>query len=141
MHGRKHTLLAGCCLRVLQSLTSDMCKIGDASVLNQEVIDLPTRISGHIFQPMCGMHVDTGHRICRAASWMIQRWISFAAFTLLPIVELTESHESVGRLGWRDHRNCSQHAKVIAVRYLNFSAKPVNEHILLWSLDAERGAS
>jgi len=43
----RHTSLAECCLRVLQTLSPDICKIGDPSVLNQEV-DLPVRISTYI---------------------------------------------------------------------------------------------
>jgi len=46
--GRQHTLLAEHCLRVLQSLTPDMCKIGDPSLYNDEVVDLPARIVEHV---------------------------------------------------------------------------------------------
>ena len=46
VNGRdRHTWLAERCLRVLQTLSADMCKIGDASVYNQEVSDLAARIA------------------------------------------------------------------------------------------------
>jgi len=44
----QHTLLAERCLRVLQTLLPDMCKIKDPSLHNQEVDDLPGRIAAHI---------------------------------------------------------------------------------------------
>jgi NACHT domain len=44
----QHTALAERCLRVLQTLLPDVCNIGDPSVYNQEVIDLPGRIAAHI---------------------------------------------------------------------------------------------
>src|SRR5882762_4606458 len=44
----QHTVLAKHCLRVLKSLSPDMCKIGNASLYNQEVVDLPDRIAAHI---------------------------------------------------------------------------------------------
>jgi len=44
----QHTLLAGRCLQVLQTLLPDMCKIGDPSLYNQEVNDLPSRVVAHI---------------------------------------------------------------------------------------------
>src|SRR5258706_3797488 len=43
----RHTSLAECCLRVLQTLSSDICKIGNPYVLIQEV-DQPVRISTYI---------------------------------------------------------------------------------------------
>jgi len=52
----QHTVLAKHCLRVLKSLSPDMCKIGNASLYNQEVVDLPDRIAAHIpahFQYAC----------------------------------------------------------------------------------------
>jgi len=44
----QHTLLAERCLRVLQTLSPDMCKVGDPSICNREVVDLPVRVSTHI---------------------------------------------------------------------------------------------
>src|SRR5258707_6794627 len=44
----QHTSLAECCLRVLQGLSRDICKIGDPSQYNREITDLPDRISTHI---------------------------------------------------------------------------------------------
>jgi len=44
----QHTVLAEHCLRVLKGLSPDMCKIGNASLYNQEVADLPDRIAAHI---------------------------------------------------------------------------------------------
>jgi len=44
----QHTLLAERCLGVLQTLSPDMCGIGDASRLNQDVADLPSRIAACI---------------------------------------------------------------------------------------------
>jgi hypothetical protein len=44
----QHTLLAEYCLQVLQILSPDMCKIGDASLYNQEVLDLRKRIKKYI---------------------------------------------------------------------------------------------
>jgi hypothetical protein len=43
-----HTLLAKHCLRVLKALSPDICKIGDPSLYNQEVVDLPDRIAACI---------------------------------------------------------------------------------------------
>ena len=45
---RQHSLIAERCLRVPQTLSPDMCKIGDASKYNQEVDDLPNRVARHI---------------------------------------------------------------------------------------------
>ena len=44
----QHTLLADRCLQVLQTMSSNMCKIGDPSQLNQQVDDLQYRIATHI---------------------------------------------------------------------------------------------
>jgi hypothetical protein len=44
----QHTLLAQQCLQVLQVLSPDMCKIGNLSLYNQEVADLPNQIAMHI---------------------------------------------------------------------------------------------
>ena len=44
----QHTLLAQHCLRVLQDLSQDMCKIMNPSICNQEVTDLPARIATYI---------------------------------------------------------------------------------------------
>ena len=44
----QHTLLAERCLRALSTLTPDMCRIGDASLYNQEVAGLQTRIASLI---------------------------------------------------------------------------------------------
>src|SRR5882762_2481402 len=44
----QHTLLAECCLRVLQTLSPDMCEIRDPSLYNSEVSDLANRIAAHI---------------------------------------------------------------------------------------------
>jgi NACHT domain len=46
--GAQHTLLAERCLRVLQGLSPDICKIGDASLCNDEVADLSSRIATYI---------------------------------------------------------------------------------------------
>ena len=43
----RHTSLAEHCLRVLGTLSPDMCKIGDSSIRNQD-IDLPVRIAKYI---------------------------------------------------------------------------------------------
>jgi len=44
----QHTVIAEGCLRVLDTLLPDMCKIGDPSLHNGEVVDLATRIETHI---------------------------------------------------------------------------------------------
>jgi len=44
----QHTLVAEGCLHVLQRLSTDMCKIGDSSLFNQEVPDLPGRLVANI---------------------------------------------------------------------------------------------
>jgi len=44
----QHTLLSKHCLKVLQNLSQDMCKIRDASLCNSEVDDLPGQIMGRI---------------------------------------------------------------------------------------------
>jgi hypothetical protein len=44
----QHTLLAERCLRVLQALSPDMCEIGNPSLYNQEIADLPNQINSHI---------------------------------------------------------------------------------------------
>jgi hypothetical protein len=44
----QHTLLAQQCLRALQTLSRDMCKIGNPLVYNQDVFDLPIRIANNI---------------------------------------------------------------------------------------------
>jgi len=41
----RHTSVAECCLHTLQRLSPDMCKIGDASLYNQEILDLQVRIA------------------------------------------------------------------------------------------------
>jgi len=43
-----HSTLAQSCLRVLQSLSPDLCHIGDSSLFNQGVCDVQTRIADHI---------------------------------------------------------------------------------------------
>ena len=44
----QNTFLAECCLQALQTLSPDMCKIGDPSLHNQEVSDLQAKITTHI---------------------------------------------------------------------------------------------
>src|SRR5882762_1153477 len=44
----QNTFLAECCLRALQTLSPDMCKIGNPSLYNQEVSDLQDKIATHI---------------------------------------------------------------------------------------------
>jgi len=44
----QHTLLAEHCLRVLQTLSPDICKIEDPTVYNREVVDLSKRVATHI---------------------------------------------------------------------------------------------
>src|SRR5882762_974048 len=44
----QHGSVAKCCLQVLQSLSQDICKIGNPSICNHEVTDLPLRIATHV---------------------------------------------------------------------------------------------
>jgi hypothetical protein len=44
----QHTLLARACLQTMKSLKRDMCKIQNPTMLNSEVHDLPSRITGCI---------------------------------------------------------------------------------------------
>jgi len=88
----RHTSLAEHCLRVLGTLSPDMCKIGDPSIRNQD-IDLPGRIANHIpahVQYACrhwASHLTSSH-ICNTVLDLLQEFCSNQLLNWLEVMSL-----------------------------------------------------
>jgi len=141
----QHTLLAEHCLRVLQGLSPDMCKIGDASVLNQTVADLPTRISRYIpahVRYACrhwASHLSSG--VMKDSTLdLLRRFCSRQLLNWLEVMSL---------LGDLDGAiSALQSARrVVMVRYLDFCTRPGDEHTNMlvghraWGLPRSKSAA
>jgi len=88
----RHTSLAEHCLRILGTLSPDMCKIGDTSIRNQD-IDLPVRIAKYIpthMQYACRhwvSHLSSSH-ICDAILGLLQEFCSNQLLNWLEVMSL-----------------------------------------------------
>src|SRR5882762_3399645 len=131
----QHTLLAERCLRALQSLSRDMCKIGDASVLNNTVADLSTRISRHI---PAHVRYACRHWASHLSSGIVQNSTldllrGFCSHQLLNWLEVMSLLGDVGGA-----ISALQSARrVVMVRDLDFFEQDQLINILLCSLDTE----
>jgi len=113
----QHALLAERCLRVLDTLVPNICKIGDHSLDNQEVGDLSSRITA-IFRPTCSTPVDIG-RPHLAKSHMNNEILALATRLLLAsFLNWLEVMSLLGELGSAITALQSAHA-VVKVRYPN----------------------
>src|SRR5882762_4652157 len=117
----QHTLLAERCLRALQSLSRDICKIGDASMLNQTVPDLFTRILRHIpahVRYACrhwASHLSSGI-IQNTTMDLLRRFCSHQLLNWLEVMSvLGDLGGAIGAL--------QSARRVVMVRYLNFLGK------------------
>jgi len=125
----QHTMLAERCLHALQSLSRDMCKIGDPSVPNQEINDLPTRISEHVpahMQYACrhwASHLSSGS----IPETTVDLLREFCSSQLLNWLEV------MGLLGDLDGAIAALHSvhRVIKVRYVELCPRSINREC--WS--------
>ena len=120
-----HTLLAESCLRILKLLSPDMCKIRDSSRYNQEVADLPDRITAHIpahVQYACrhwASHLTNGDTNDLLLGLLLD-------FCLNQLLNWLEVMSLLGDLGGAITALQSAH-RLIKVRNLDFCARPVNK--------------
>ena len=123
----QHTLLAEQALRVLQTLSPDMCKIEDPSLYNQEIVDLPlriaTRIPAHV-QYACrhwASHLSSGG----IHNTILDFLLSFCSNQLLNWLEVMSI---LGELEGAINALQSAH-EAVKVRNIDFSARSVNRQI------------
>jgi len=121
----QHALLAERCLRVLDTLVPDICKIGDRSLCNQEVDDLASRIMTHIpahVQYACrhwASHLVKGHMNDEILALML-------GFCLRQFLNWLEVMSLLGELGIAVTALQLAHAAV-KVRHLGFCARSVKK--------------
>jgi hypothetical protein len=124
-----HTLLAENCLRVLQTLSSDICEIGDPSIYNQQVVNLSSRIATHI-----PVHVRYA---CRHwASHLLRGDIHDTILDLLLIFcssQLLNWLEVMSLLGALDIAMTALQSthRAVKVRHLHFSVRSFNKSCCL----------
>jgi len=134
----QHTLLAEQCLQALGSLSRDMCKIGDASVLNLTVADLSTRISRYIpahVRYACrhwASHLSSG----TIHSSTLDLLRSFCCYQLLNWLEVMSL---LGDLGGAI--SALQSARRVVMVRSRFFGQDQLLNILLCLLDTEHGIS
>jgi hypothetical protein len=115
-----HTVLAEYCLRTMQRLLQDMCELGDPSVYNQEVVDLPVRIANHILadvQYACrhwASHLSSGN-IRNATLDLMEDFCSSQLLNWLEVMSLLGELDGVVAALQSTRR-------VVRVGYLSFSA-------------------
>jgi len=120
----QHASLAERCLRVLDKLVPDICKIGDRSLYNQEVDDLASRITTSIpahMQYACrhwASHLVKGD----IDDKMLALLLRFCSTQLLNWLEVMSL---LGELGSAITSLQSAHAAV-KVRYPNFCARSID---------------
>jgi hypothetical protein len=121
----QHTLLAECCLQVLQGLSPDMCKIGDPSLYNREVVDLPIRIATSVpahVQYACrhwASHLSRGN----IHDEILELLLHFCSNQLLNWLEMMSL---LGELEGAITALQLTH-EIVKVRHLDFFAKTTNK--------------
>ena len=138
----QHTLLAERCLRDLQNLSADMCKIRDTSIPNHEVKDLSDRIAknvpGHV-RYACrhwASHLSSGV-IQNSTLDFLHRFCSCQLLNWLEVMSL------LGDLGGAI--TALQLArKAVKVRFPTFCTRPVNKRTTMlagyraWGLSSRK---
>jgi len=117
----QHTLLAEHCLRVMKSLKPDICNIGNPSLYNQEVNDLPDRIAAYIpasLQYAC-RHWASHLLHCEVHDAVLDVLVDFCSNQLLNWLEVMSF---LGDLGGAITALQSAH-RMVRVRHPTFCAR------------------